>query len=453
MQAVSNEITQDPRAVKLTQESCYLCEDGGNVTECTICSQVFCYGILGQPRNEEHPPCVTVPVEIEENDDRPFPCPECLSRAQARSAPYIINRAARLTMRLALRSSVVLVVFHISSLRQLALSIYDQILSALCSFEINVASVCTLLHEGLAKENEEELQDQLAEDAEFHLAVVFVTESQPGGGWWSKTGAQSAEEEFLRFLANQVRRLARRALSVRYFGAVCGSNLPGKGVIGNIQKALTPTMVLSLVLPTSPSILLCDYAHILPEIFLNLYYFGADLRPSLYKVWGKSAEVMTHTGLLTIDRKAKDLPFSITKLLHSPLDVRPLGVQLPSASSVCGCFSDDDDDGTWVLKKQAVIGPESIFVYQSACCGVGLQLAVFPSRRRMIKRNDIMFTEEDWDPETQSFQFVESRMVRMITVTGLLKPATDKGKDLPLSSHGPWTIAGKAIAKKKVASC
>jgi hypothetical protein len=83
---------------------------------------------------------------------------------------------------------------------------------------------------------------RLAADADYHLAVVFVTESQPGGGWWARSGlhaSQSDEGEFLRFLGNQVRHLAREALTVRYFGVVCGWNLPGQGVIDTIQGALT----------------------------------------------------------------------------------------------------------------------------------------------------------------------------------------------------------------------
>jgi hypothetical protein len=180
------------------------------------------------------------------------------------------------------------------------------------------------------------------------------------------------------------------------------------------SRSAFSTRVLSLVLPTTGSLLLCDYAHILPELFLNLYYFGTDLRPSLYKVWGKSAEVQKHTGLLIIDRKAKELPFSITKLLHSPPVSRPLGVQLPIASSICGCYSGFTDEGTWIFRKEVPNGRESIFLYQSGCCGVELQVAIFPGRRRTICRSGTIFTEEDWDVASRSFEFRECTMVRMM---------------------------------------
>jgi hypothetical protein len=180
------------------------------------------------------------------------------------------------------------------------------------------------------------------------------------------------------------------------------------------QLSALSTRVLSLVLPTTWSLLLCDYAHIFPELFLNLYYFGGDLRPSLYNVWGKSEEVRKHTGLLSIDRREKQGQFSIPKLLHSPPGSRPLGVHLPIASSICGCCSHSTDEGTWVLKKRDVPnGRESIFVYRSQCCGVELQVAIFPYRRRTICKNGTVFTEEDWNFATRSFEFKESTMVRM----------------------------------------
>jgi hypothetical protein len=151
----------------------------------------------------------------------------------------------------------------------------------------------------------------------------------------------------------------------------------------------------------------------LPELLLNLYYFGTDLRPSLYKVWGKSEEVRKHTGLLIFDRKVKEMPFSITKVQHAPILSRPLGVHLPTKLSICGCNSARDDEGTWIHKREVPNGRESIFIYRSACCATELQVAIFPGRRRTIQRNDTLFVEEDWNVASRSFDFKECAMVRM----------------------------------------
>jgi hypothetical protein len=65
-------------------------------------------------------------------------------------------------MRLASRTSVISVVFHLPSLMRLAVSIHDQIQAALGAFEINTASICCQLHTGLSKEDEAALHEQCA---------------------------------------------------------------------------------------------------------------------------------------------------------------------------------------------------------------------------------------------------------------------------------------------------
>ncbi|KAG9085388.1 hypothetical protein FRC06_003634, partial [Ceratobasidium sp. 370] len=292
--------------------------------------------------------------------------------------------------------------------------------------------------------DEEGLQNQLAADIDYHLAIVFVTESHPGGGWWqsSKYGSlkqsQGQEDWFLQQCLYQVRRLARKALTSRLFGAVCGMNLPGEGVVNNIQNCLTPTRYLSILLPTASNIQLGDYAHILPEVFLNLYYFSADLRPTVHRVWGKSSEVRHHTGLLIVDRKKVEERFSVTKLIFSPPKHRPFGVDLPDPGSICGC---PGEKAGWNFKKEKPHGREVLFLYVSSCNHVELHVGIYPGRRRVVTRFDCTFIEEDWNPETHSFDFKESTMVRMKTFEART----------PLKLDAPWTIAGRQAAQQQAA--
>lgn len=146
---------------------------------------------------------------------------------------------------------------------------------------------------------------------------------------------------------------------------------------------------------------------------MNLYYFGAALRPSLYKVWGQSEEGREHTGLLVIDRNAQEEQFSVTHLMHSPPTSRPLGVQLPIATTICGCPS-DPPGGSWSYVKERQNGRETIFSYNSSCCRLVLHVAIFPGRRRRIDKNDTFFVEEDWNPDARALDFKESTMVRMV---------------------------------------
>jgi hypothetical protein len=107
-------------------------------------------------------------------------------------------------------------------------------------------------------------------------------------------------------------------------------------------------------------------------------------------------------------------------------------------------------------------GRESIFVYRSDCCKVVLQVAIFPSRRRTIIRNGTVFVEENWNVATRSFDFKESTMVRMKVLVSVLivarvasgsttclhQPPPPNGNEVPPLVNSPWTIAGKAAAKK-----
>ncbi|KAG8715071.1 hypothetical protein FRC08_011023 [Ceratobasidium sp. 394] len=425
------------------EDHCYICEDGGPVVECTLCGRCFCYDVIGEkPADADYPGCVTVPAKVAKDEDQAWPCPDCLSSVQARTAPYIINRGARKTMRLASPNAVVLVVFYIHSLQELARSLLEQIQAVLGVFEMNVAATKCLLHHDLLEEDEKELRDQLAEGIQYHLAVVFVTESNPGGGWWQKAKygslkpSQAEEGSFLARCMYQVRRLARGALTSRLFGVVCGMNLPGEGVVNSIQNCLTPKTYLLILLPTVSNLQLGDFVHMLPELFFNLYYFGSDLRSAVHRVWAKSAEVRHHTGLLIVDRKTAEERFSITKLMYSPPKHRPFGVDLPEPGSICGC---PKGNASWSLLKEIPHGREVFFLYASKCNHVGLHVAIYPGRRRAVVRFDCKFTEEDWNPDKCSFDFKESTMVRMKTFEGRAA----------LNLNAPWTIAGRQAARQQ----
>ncbi|KAG9102124.1 hypothetical protein FS749_015707 [Ceratobasidium sp. UAMH 11750] len=448
---------------------CYICEDGGPVVECSICFRAYCYDIMGRtPEIAEDmvasQACVTVPAEIEENEREMFPCPSCLSTVQARTVPYKINRGARRTMRISPRTAVALVVFHLQSLKDLADSLAQQVQAALGVFEINVATELRLLHHGLGESEAEAIHDELNPEVPYHLAVVFLTESHPGGGWWHTSqygrlaASQVSEAQFLRNCLHEIRKLARDAQTARIFGVACGVNLPGKGVLNAIHNHLVSRRYLSIVLPTSYSLLLCEYLYIFPELFLNLYYFGSELRASLLRVWGKSREVRLHTGLLVMERPNPNSVFSVSKVMHSPLSHRPLGVDLPVASSVCGC---PEDLARWNFKTEKQNVRETVFLYRSSCCQVELQVAVFADKRRSFLEHGTTFTEEVWNPVTRTFDFQERAMVRMKHFVSACDPAAagnanedifckkphPSGKGWPVLTDVPWTIAGQRAHK------
>ncbi|QRW09537.1 ATPase [Ceratobasidium sp. AG-Ba] len=423
---------------------CFICEDGGQLVECTFCRRNFCYRKLSDGNELEHPACVTLPDLMADDDKEDFPCPVCLSTSQARFAPYIINRGTRATLRIKSRTSLIVLIFCIASLEQYATALCMQLEAALGVFEVNLATMCTRFEAGITREEECNLLSQLIPNAPYHLAVVFLTESNPGGGWFAASGKsafQTEESQLLRKMANDSHILAQGASTVRMFGASCGVNLPGAGVVDSIRSHMKSSRLLSLVLPTAPFLLYSDFLHLFPELFLSLYYLGTDLRSTIYRVWGKSDEVRRHTGLIVFDRRDRESDVACTRLCYAPRTSRPLGVQLPAAWSICGCPDDGVGQDDWRFLKEQQHRKETIFSYRSACCGVQLNVAILPFKLRSIKRNDESFIEEDWQSATRQFPFRDSTMVRM-KIERPDRPIVLK--DLCLG--GPWTIAGRMQA-------
>ncbi|QRW09546.1 ATPase [Ceratobasidium sp. AG-Ba] len=339
-------------------EYCYVCEDGGATITCTICSKSYCYSILGDALEDvDDSACVSVPRDMVDEAGRAFPCPDCLEIVQAQAAPYIINRAARATQRRAPPAAVVFVIFHIESLKNLAFSVRSQVEAALNAFQINVVSYCGRLDGGISDEDQKELINGLDPDLRHHVVIVFITESHPGGGWWWESGTEACgpsqvdEVGVLKHMNDSTRILARAALSVRYFGLLCGWSLDGDGVVSSIAKYLT-----------------------------SLDYLRMPMRPHGHLSWVLLKEVKEHKR-------------------------------------------------------------EALFAYKSLCCGFELQLAVFLNRLRSVVRDELPFTEEDWDPETCSFGFDPATMIRMT-----VHPATPSAQGLNNLQGNPRTLAGEKTA-------
>ncbi|KAG9090584.1 hypothetical protein FRC06_000974, partial [Ceratobasidium sp. 370] len=198
---------------------CYICEDGGPMVECSICSNSCCFDVMGeQPENPIDGPgaqgCVTIPKTMTGGSGKPFLCPSCLSKSQPRALNYVINRGARTTMRLASRTALALVVYHLHAHTDWAKALAEQLQSALAVFEVNVATHVRLLHLGTDADEATELLEQLVPGTPYHLAVVFLTEGSPGGGWWyasrhgKQTPSQVDEKQFLAHCLSNLRSTA-----------------------------------------------------------------------------------------------------------------------------------------------------------------------------------------------------------------------------------------------------
>ncbi|KAF8750290.1 hypothetical protein RHS01_09347 [Rhizoctonia solani] len=348
-------------------------------------------------------------------------------------------------MQVSVRTSLVLVVYHLHSYKAIAKALSDQVQSALKAFLVSVACQTRLIHRGFTTAEADIMFNEISPNDPFHLAVIFLTEGDPQGGWWhtSAHGHQKdstvCEEDFLSTCLVNLEDVAERAVTARIFGVSCGYNLKVNGTINSIVRFLERTPYQSFVTPSTSSLLMCDYIPIFPEIFLNLYYFGTALEPALYRVWGKSKEARSHTGLMLFTRSPESVEMQVKAISYAPIASRPLGVPLPLLQTICGC---DNDGMKWSFKKTFVNGLEAIFIYRAPCCQVELQVGIYPGNRQKFVQHEMHFVVENWDRESDTFTFNDSDNVKM----KILPPRFD-GKPSLVCRDRPWTTAGINAAK------
>ncbi|KAG8734409.1 hypothetical protein FRC11_014255 [Ceratobasidium sp. 423] len=430
---------------------CYICEDGGDIIDCSWCSNSCCYNVIGKkldnPANEQEA-CVSIPESMITADDTLFPCPKCVADRGLSAIGYFINRGARATTRVVSRTSVAIIIYHLHSYTALAKSLSEQLNAALSAFYVPVACQTRLIHRGFTSGEAELMFEEIPRTSPYHLAVIFLTEGDPQGGWWhtinygSQKDTQVSEEDFLGTCLSNLKRMARGAMTARVFGVACGFNLRVKGVIGAIVEFLEKTPFGSLVMPSTCSLLPCEYLTIFPEIFVNLYYLGASLDTSLYRTWGKSKAARTHTGMIIMDRPNGEPNMSVRMVLYAPVISRPLGVPLPVVAAICGC---PEDGAEWVYKTELSNAPEVIFIYRSKCCRLELQVGIYPDQRRQIKQHEVLFMVEQWNRGKGRFSFNESQNVCM----KILPPNLD-GKPSPVDMNEMWTRSGKRAKKREM---
>ncbi|GAB1528110.1 hypothetical protein RhiTH_011301 [Rhizoctonia solani] len=217
--------------------------------------------------------CVTVPPDMVNNRLRRFRCPQCLSEApsslpdylvETQVQKYIINRGSRSTRRIASRASLALLIFYLDNQESQARSLMDQVSSALRVFEVEVISHMRVIGSQVDDNKATSIHRQyithllcgppaqfrlltilrLVFDGPYHLAVVFLTEASPDGGWWissedSEGGAGLAPEKvFLRYHIKALTKLANNARSARLFMLSCGTNLFAASCLESIYKTV-----------------------------------------------------------------------------------------------------------------------------------------------------------------------------------------------------------------------
>ncbi|QRW26666.1 hypothetical protein RhiXN_01261 [Rhizoctonia solani] len=318
----------------------------------------------------------------------------------------------------------------------------DQVSSALRVFEVEVISHMRVIGSQVDDNEATSIHRQLVFDGPYHLAIVFLTEASPDGGWWisledSKGGAGLAPEKvFLRYHIKALTKLANNARSARLFMLSCGTNLFAASCLESIYETVGSRPWHSIILPSTPALIAQEVADILPDMFVHLYYFGASFKSSLLRVWAKLVTTRIHTGFVLMDRPRFEDRLSVSKLEYAAHLIRPFGVPLPIPESLCGCWGKNAD---WKLCYSSTNYGECFYYFCSSCCAHELHVAIFMDQRKTRKVHGTVIMEEEWDLSKKDFRFDPACMVRMVQ-----SPERRGGKEIQRPRHeAPWTQAGQ----------
>ncbi|KAG8737090.1 hypothetical protein FRC10_008582 [Ceratobasidium sp. 414] len=157
---------------------------------------------------------------------------------------YQIRRNSRATQRRVVGSQLFVIIAYLPKLEARCRQIFDIVWSVLGTFHVLVTTyyieISALISRGDIKRifgRSRQTSVLVSTETPYHLVFVFMTESNPGGGWWHGD-YQGDEAEWLVENLKLYDNIARKALSARIFGVTCGLNLAATGVISRIASTL-----------------------------------------------------------------------------------------------------------------------------------------------------------------------------------------------------------------------
>ncbi|KAG8732398.1 hypothetical protein FRC10_000947, partial [Ceratobasidium sp. 414] len=388
--------------------------------------------------------CVTVPRGMAKNLDRAFRCPMCLSKHPEIPIDYVINRGSRATQRMKVNADLVIIIASLPDLTARGKNIFDQIKSQLRAFEMNVTCYEIELPYVLANRD---LAAILSSEFQYHLAFLFLTESNPGGGWWFQgtsgqplhngeghAPGQAAEGHWLQAVLQPYNNISARAVSARIFGLCCGINLSSPGVVQDIAGGLNETKWASIVLPTAPSVIPEEYASMFPEMFMQLYYNTAPLKSALVKTWSRSTRSREHTDLLVIEYPGDPAKRTIQKFCYAPASSRPWGVDTPLARSFCNCV-ENDSEVRWVRRRgfRGTKFGEYFGTLHSSCKHTVLYVAVFAKDFRQVQISGTAIVVQPYSEQLKCFPLDSHERFRFEVAK--VSPTLDFNH---VVLHSPW---------------
>jgi hypothetical protein len=187
---------------------------------------------------------------------------------------------------------------------------------------------------------------------------------------------------------------------------------------------------------------------------VQLFYFGGPLVSSLLRIWAKSREVRPHTGIIVMERSKRLETLVVTKYEHAPVHLRPVGIDLPVPTHLCGCKEDSFEWREVFVDNR--FGERFSFL-RSKCCKMELHVAVFLGPRQILNMHGTTIVKEIWNPSAEAFLFDRSRMFTIRASVGHFTPLRSsldeaaihqrsrrkEERDRCANHDQPWTRAGR----------
>ncbi|KAG9100873.1 hypothetical protein FRC06_003592 [Ceratobasidium sp. 370] len=310
-----------------------------------------------------------------------------------------------------------------SSLEEMAESLVTQLNAALRVFELHVIPLVLKTMSEVCEKHAEQVRRQLLPTAPYHLVVLFLTESDPRGGWWvaSETdpeGPRRANEgEFIVHHTRNLEGLAKDALTARLFAISCGLNMFNEDVLGDIFHTVDRFATVALNHSTFRSFDPALAVHwdfpraIRPSLLLRSA--ARKLTPSyMGQVTGNKTTYWVYIDGTVEGRKRITLCAKVrTRAAYHP----PFGLRVT--------------DDTFAVRLLGQIGSPLV-----------LHIAIYTDNRAIFKAHGTTIMEEVWDLATERFTFDPATMVT--TRMSRSRKGTDLQKERP-THDTPWTIAGQ----------
>ncbi|KAF8597799.1 hypothetical protein BDV93DRAFT_561937 [Ceratobasidium sp. AG-I] len=365
------------------EDTCYMCGDGGTLMLCDSCPAAYCYS---NEADAEYPGCLSFPPGHEQD---PFCCPECLRLSPTPQLTYKIQRTVRKTRRRAAADGsegVVLVILHIPNMSEPARVLERRVSSYLRALDLEVITHRLNMREGSDTRDVSgpwngRYFNRNVPPRPFRLWCIFMSESDPDGGWWVDDGdsyAQSSEYQVLDFYLQGLHSWAEHAVTADIIFTSCGVNLGLADSRRQVISYISPSPWNHLFAAATAALHTPYFTAFFPDFIAQVCYNRFPAEEALLRAWLKFNTARLHTDVFVFSNAATSPRSPCVLYASAPGATRPFGVDIPVVDCVCSCVQTARQK-RWMSRYESSphkTTKEVLLFFVTSCCKYEMHLAV-----------------------------------------------------------------------------